>query len=340
MSFFGSFGNLTKQPSKPLPSPNAVTDLLKNLGFPTPSEKQSDGETAEKTDAQTAPSTADLIADEDLQAFMNGSSGGNSRFASAILKPSERSVRTTPAISTDSDNTDQDNSPASDQALEAIRMSLHRSNSRDHVVYVDQLERQQVRPITHHHSHLRLPRSGPAPSWPSPAPSPQSPLRRLASSELECSSEQAGAPSDASGGKGLKRASSSGKIGAMERARSARSRVDPSLSSYSSPRREMVPSVGSVPLASVACSDISWPAEGDGGGGPPSERAYAANIDPHSFQYAHQGALRALPSHDANYDAYLSASCGDYDGRRGGSFRCSTPGPPPAFLHIAPPPSP
>merc|ERR1719453_2505485 len=107
----------------------------------------------------------------------------------------------------------------------------------------------------------------------------------------------------------------------MERARSARSRVDPSLSSYSSPRREMVPSVGSVPLASVACSDISWPAEGDGGGGPPSERAYAANIDPHSFQYAHQGALRALPSHDANYDAYLSASCGDYDGRRGGSFR-------------------
>ena len=95
MSFFGSFGNLTKQPSKPLPSPNAVTDLLKNLGFPTPSEKQSDGETAEKTDAQTAPSTADLIADEDLQAFMNGSSGGNSRFASAILKPSERSVRTT-----------------------------------------------------------------------------------------------------------------------------------------------------------------------------------------------------------------------------------------------------
>ena len=114
---------------------------------------------------------------------MNVSSGGNSRFASAILKPSERSVRTTPAISTDSDNTDQDNSPASDQALEAIRewrrgntppplrqhqqqhqqgvvypgMSLRHSNSRDHVVYVDQLERQQVRPITHHHSHLRLP---------------------------------------------------------------------------------------------------------------------------------------------------------------------------------------
>ena len=172
MSFFGSFGNLTKQPSKPLPSPNAVTDLLKNLGFPAPSEKQSDGETAEKTDAQTAPPTVDLIADEDLQAFMNVSSGGNSRFASAILKPSERSVRTTPAISTDSDNTDQDNSPASDQALEAIRMSLHRSNSRDHVVYVDQLERQQVRPITHHHSHLRLPRRGPAASWPSPAPSP------------------------------------------------------------------------------------------------------------------------------------------------------------------------
>ena len=117
-----------------------------------------------------------------------------------------------------------------------------------------------------------------------------------ASSELECSSEQAGAPSDASGGKGLKRASSSGKIGPMERARSARSRADPSLSGYSSPSREMVPSVGSVPLASVACSDISWPAEGDGGGGPTSERSYSANIDPHSFQYAHQGALRALPA--------------------------------------------
>ena len=115
----------------------------------------------------------------------------------------------------------------------------------------------------------------------------------------------------------------------MERARSARSRVDPSLSGYSSPSREMVPSVGSVPLASVACSDISWPAEGDGGGGPTSERSYSANIDPHSFQYAHQGAFRALPSHDANYDA-----------RRGCTSRCSTPGPPPPFLHIAPPPSP